>query len=394
MPAPSEKRGRAISWGLFLMAIVVSCALNYFYLRYYYEPPPSPSEAEAPPTSTKPDKVSAVSALGRIEPRDGVLSLGVAVPDRIRRLLVKEGDKIKKNERLAILDSQRMRELELELARTQRKQAEIRLQDITASGEAQMYVEQLRRDNAKELEPLEIKTLESKIAFLKRQRENAERDRDHYVAAGDTIAKQNVEKQELAIRQFETELFATESQLKKLRTSSKLKRSLADAQLKAMQAELKQNQSAISLDQLDTQVKQAEERLKETEVRAPCDGKSLRIFVHEGELVQAQPILQMANVDNMIVVAEVPVSDKPDIHVKSRATITSPVFEKELGGEVYSILDIVGKPQVISQDPLARMDYRVVEVKIKLDENEPAARYIGHQVTVKIKREKRGDGKP
>ena len=90
-------------------------------------------------------------ALGRIEPKDGVLSLGVPVPDRIRRILKNEGDPVSKGEALAVLDSEVMRELERKLAVIQREQAEKRLTAIEENGNAQIHVEQLRRDQIEQL---------------------------------------------------------------------------------------------------------------------------------------------------------------------------------------------------------------------------------------------------
>lgn len=387
MPAPSSKGAGTVLWGsLLLLACVLGFVFGgacvYFYLRDSDATTATGGESlQKNAESTEED----VAALGRIKPKDGILSLSVPVPDRIQRILVNEGEAVKKGDLLVILASEGMRNRDLELARIQRRQAANRLQAITANGEAQIRAERWRRDRTERLEPLEITALENKIAYLKAQKENAEKDRDRYVAAGDIIAKQNLEKQELALRQAETELIATESQLKKLRTSSRLDRRLADAQLEAMKAELKQNQSAISLDLLDTQIKQAEERLKETKIVAPSDGKILRLLAHEGELVQGKPIVQMANLDKMIVLAEVPVSFIPRIQKKDKATITSSsrAFEEQQG-EVYAIGEIVGKPQVASLDPLASVDYRIVEVKILLKQSEPAARYIDHEVNVKI----------
>lgn len=387
MPAPSEKSGGVVHWGSLLFVAAAALATGGFggYFYHDYNSGRTLPNSESSQTNARSGETEGVPALGRIKPKDGILSLSVPAPDRIQRILVVEGQSVKKSDRLVILDSEGMRERELELARIQRRQAEERLHAITANGKAQIHAEQLRRDRAEKLEPLEITALENKIAFLKAQKENAEKDRDRYVAAGDIIAKQNLEKQELALRQAESEWIATESQLKKLRTSSRLDRRVADAQLDAMKAELKQNQSAISLDLLDTQIKQAEERLRETKILAPSDGKILRLLAHEGELVQGKPIVQMANLDKMIVVAEVPISFIPRIQKEDKATITSAsnAFQVQ-EGEVYAIGEIVGKPQVASLDPLASVDYRIVEVKILLKQSEPAARYIDHEVNVKI----------
>ena len=71
-----------------------------------------PSVAAAPPPAAGPDRVS---ALGRLEPKDGVLR--VAGPSDtsvvISRLLVDEGDLIKKGQRIAVLDTAEIHEAEV-----------------------------------------------------------------------------------------------------------------------------------------------------------------------------------------------------------------------------------------------------------------------------------------
>jgi HlyD family secretion protein len=384
MPPPTENHGRAFHWlPLLFGALLVGFALGgagvYYYFPNRAAPPP---DAAAEPTLA----LDKVVALGRIEPRDGILSLGVPTPDRLRRLKVSEGEHVAKRQTLAILDSEAMRELERKLALIQREQAEKRLKAVTASGDAQIRVEELRREQIEQLEPIEIKALRSKIDYLKAREKNAQQNYRRYVAAGDTIAEQDKEKQELAGQQVRTELIATQSQLEKLLKSSELNRHLAGAQLLAARAELKQSQSAISLDLLDMQVSQADERLKETQIHAPSDGKILRIFVHEGELVRGQPILQMANVDHMIVLTEVYETDIERVRIGQKATVTSHIFKDKdaLTGKVVWKAGSVGKARVTPLDPRAAVDNRVVDVKIELDRAQPVADLIGHQVRVEI----------
>jgi HlyD family secretion protein len=385
MPAQSDKGGGAIFWGSLLLAASVGFGLGGFCVYHFYVPRNDTTTADESVASE--EAADTVVARGRIQPRNGILSLGVPTPDRIRQLKVKEGDRVEKDAPLVVLDSEVMRGLEWESAKIQRQQAKARLEAITANGEAQIHVEELRRDQIDKLAPIEIKALRSKIDFLKVQEENAVANYKHMEAAGDTIAAQDKEKQKLAGRQVNSEYIATESQLTKLTTSNALNLRLADAQLLAARAELKQSQSAISLDLLDTQIKEAKERLNETQIHAPTKGKILRLFVHEGELVHGGPILQMADVENMIVLAEVYETDINRVKEKQKATITSRIFQKgknELTGRVFWIASSVGKAQTTPLDPRAAVDNRIVEVKIALDKPGDAAHLIDHQVTVAI----------
>src|SRR5262249_12377294 len=158
----------------------------------------------------------------------------------------------------------------------------------------------------------------------------------------------------------------------KLVKSGELNRTLADAQLQAAKAELKREQSAISLTLLDKQIEQANERLKETELRAPSAGKIQRIMIQEGELVQGQPILQMANTHAMIVRTEVYETDIERVRIDDKATITSHIFKGDdaLTGRVVWKGSSIGKARVIALDPRAAADNRVVDVKVELDQPE------------------------
>jgi len=392
MPAPSEKGGRATSWGALLAAVIIGFALGGLCIHYYFgkQPAGTTSGTTSTQQSTEPDKRGdeIVPALGRIEPMDGVLSLGVATPDRILKMLVKEGQQVKSEAKLVELESETLRDLEEKSVEIERQQAEKRRKAILASGEAQVHVEEVRLQQAERLGKLEIEAQQSKMEFLRVQAANAKRDYERLERIGDTIAEQDKEKQRLLWRQAEEELSTAEKQYKKLQEEQPLDRQLIEARRVAAQAEMERGLSTISLDALKNQTAQAKARREAARVTAPSDGTILRLLAHEGALVQGKPIIQMANLEKMIVVAEVPTSSMPRVHEGDPATITSPVF-KELGfekleGTVYSKRAIVGKPQVTNPDPLAAVDYRIMEVKILLKQSEPAARYIGHEVNVSI----------
>jgi HlyD family secretion protein len=391
MPAPSEKGGRAASWRALVAAILLGFALGglcaYVYLREFTEKPPADNGQNYQNAEPGKEDKDNVSALGRIEPMDGVLLLGVAAPDRILKTLVKEGQDVKSGKKLVELESEKLRDLEAKSITIQRQEAEERLTAMRASGEAQIQVEEVRLKQAKELGPLEIEAQKGKIEFLRAQAANAKRDFERLERLGDTIAEQDKEKQRLLWQQAEEELSAAEKQKKKLLEEQPLNVQMAEARRTAAEAEMERGLSTLSLNSLNNQAEQAKARREAAQVIAPSDGTILRLLAHEGELVQGKPILQMANLDKMIVVAEVPTSSIPRVQKGDPATITSTVFDKlkvKLEGEVYFIRQIVGKPQVTDPNPLAPADYRIMEVKILLKQSKPANEYIGHEVKVSI----------
>lgn len=389
MPAQFESRSRAAVW-FWLTVLAVALVIVqgeiavYWYLHLGEEKKASPSGGAADTGNAA--STAPVSALGHIEPEDGLLSLGVATPDRIKKINVREGDSVAERQELVVLEGKELRDLEYKLAKIQERQAKVRLDALTASGEAQIQVEKLRREQIEKGEAPDRQALESKIKYLEAQKTNAQKDLEHYTAVKDIVAEQTVSKQRLLRDQIDSELDAARKQLTKMRTTQRLSLRLADAQIKAAQAELERGQSSFSRDQLQTQLQLAGERLKATELRAPSKGTILHILAHEGELVGGQPILRMADTKKLIVRAEVYETDIARVKVGDEATMSSRIFagEDALKGKVKWISHTVGKAHEVALDPRAVVDRRVVEVKIELPPNKRAADYIGHQVHVTI----------
>ena len=53
-------------------------------------------------------------------------------------------------------------------------------------------------------------------------------------------------------------------------------------------------------------------------------------------------------------------------------------------GRVTAVSSVVGRNQLNPLDPRALQDRRVIEVTVRLDDPEPAARYVGMEVDVLI----------
>lgn len=119
-------------------------------------------------------------------------------------------------------------------------------------------------------------------------------------------------------------------------------------------------------------------------VRSPIDGQILEIHAREGERVGADGIAELGETSVMYAVAEVYETDIGRIEVGQPARITSPALPRPLAGEVERIGLKIGKQDVLSTDPVADADARVVEVEIRLAEPELAARLTNLRVDVVI----------
>ncbi len=271
------------------------------------------------------DQSSAVVGMGRIEPAAGILDVGAMMGDRLGRLLVEEGAQVKKGALLAELDSRVLRQLELDAARLNVKKAEAA--GLTTDAHRQK---------------IKLLTVGLALARKDQQRINS--------LSKDLISDQERERQALLVQQAETELESAQAALQQLLRANEL--SLEAAQL---------------------ELKLAETKYQKTLVTAPCDGTILKIHSRPGETIGAKPILQMADLRQMVVVAEVYENEICNIRRGQKAFVTSKAFsppyaDKALQGTVARVGQMISTPVLKSVDPFAPADRHVVEVRVQLNE--------------------------
>jgi HlyD family secretion protein len=128
----------------------------------------------------------------------------------------------------------------------------------------------------------------------------------------------------------------------------------------------------------------AEAELELSTVRSPIDGQVLEVHAREGERVGAEGIVELGTTTAMFAVAEVYETDIGRVRIGDPALVRSPAWPRELAGRVERIGLKVGKKDVLSTDPVADADARVVEVEIRLREPELAAALTNLRVEVLI----------
>jgi HlyD family secretion protein len=117
-------------------------------------------------------------------------------------------------------------------------------------------------------------------------------------------------------------------------------------------------------------------------VRSPIDGQVLEIHAREGERVGPDGIAELGDTAAMYAVAEVYETDIGRVHTGQRATIRSPALPHEIAGTVDRIGLKIGKKDILSTDPVADADARVVEVEIRLEEPNLAASLTNLRVEI------------
>jgi HlyD family secretion protein len=122
----------------------------------------------------------------------------------------------------------------------------------------------------------------------------------------------------------------------------------------------------------------AAENLDNMVIVAPIDGTILRIMVRSGERIDPNGLLEMADLTQLDVAAEIYERDIAGIKAGQKATITLTNNEKTYQGVVREIGFQVKGNDLNDTDPLADKDNRVVTVRITLDKDAVTA--LRHQL--------------
>ncbi len=333
-----------------------------------------------------------VVALGRVEPAGGLIEISGIAGDRLASLQVEaEGSPVKKGQPLAYLESRCLRQLEWESAQAALREAQSRFAAEEKSADARILTARLAVRQS-ESRQQDIQVQQIKLELLRANLELATKDRDRLKGLSpDLVSDQQRERQMLVVRQAEAELSTAEALLKKMIRTKELSLKAARADLKAARAGKPQVLTAIPIESLKKNVEMAKILWQRTAIVAPCDGTILKIFIRPGESIGTQPILQMANLQQMVVVAMVYETDVKRVELGQHAVVASRTFkppydQRGLEGKVTRIGRLITTPGLRSIDPFDRVDRHVVEVRIRLDEEgcTQARRLSNLQVDVTI----------
>ena len=331
---------------------------------------------------------TSVVALGRIEPEGEVIRIGGPVGDRISRLEVEEGQEVIANQILAYLESHGERKAERNYAVSQLSEARQTLDAETSYGQSQIQEAQARIEQADRPKALEMEAQRATIRRLEAELNLAQEDlvRFEGLFAEGAIAEQQLDEQSTTTRRVEEELNNAKATFVQLEESRTTDLELANNQLQSAQANLSRAQIQVAVDSAERNLELAEARLERTVIRAPKDGRVLRVLTDSGEAIANDGILDLGNTRQMVVVAEVYETDVSLVEVGQPATINrrNGAFEERLTGKVTEIGWQIFKNDVLDDDPAANADARVVEVTVQLDDSESVEALTNLQVDVRI----------
>jgi HlyD family secretion protein len=284
--------------------------------------------AAAPPTG--------VSALGRLEPEHGIVRIaapslpGVTGGVVVRELRVEVGDDVEAGQVLAMTD----------------------LAAILAAA---------------------VRQAETGLELARRRADTARSSADS------TCVLAVVHEQEAARRaDWETTSVASREEAERARGAAQSSRAACEAAQMAAVAE------AATVAVAEAALTRAWTDRDQAEIRAPFAGRVLRIHARPGAAIGSRGLLELGKVDRMFAVAEVYETDARRITPGQRARVTSPALEGAPSGRVYRVRPRVQRQEEIGTEPAARMDARVIEVEVLLDDAESVAGLSNLQVTVVI----------
>jgi HlyD family secretion protein len=316
-----------------------------------------------------------ITALGRLEPEAEVIKLSAPLAldnDRVAKLLVTEGDRVKAGQVVVILDSRDRLQDAVQQAQEQVRVSNAKLAQVKAGakvGEIQAQREEISRLEAELIG--EIKTQDATIARLQAQVNNArsEYNRHQKLYRDGAIAISTLDSKRLAFETAHEQL--NEAQATQDRTNNTLKAQLAEARANLDRiAEIRPVDVKAAQTEVDSAIaalKKTKTDLAQAYVRAPIASQILKIQTRSGEKIGEEGIVELAQTDRMIAVAEVYQSDIGKVKLGQLAEITGQAFDGIVRGKVYQVGLQVSRQNVFSNQPGENLDRRVVEVKIRLD---------------------------
>lgn len=330
------------------------------------------------PQAGGPDRVI---ALGRIVPTGGVLSLPIPPAVRILSLAVAEGETVDAGQVLATLETAAALAHEVALANELLADGRRQWDAELAAANALVARAKLNVQQIQETETVEDAAFDEKNTALQLSVQQQEKDLQRLEKLSrDVASEQQLEHQKLLIEKATAEWRASVTSSKLSRTQRDFRKKAADADLISATDSQARLTASGEFKPLLARIELAKLRQENATIRAPVSGTILRIFVREGEAGGEKPLLQMANLESLQVVAEVFQTDVPRIAVNETASIRSDVWgDKQLSGTVQPPDAMVSTPELRRLDPLAPADRHVIRVPVALaPESHALARHWLH----------------
>ena len=283
-----------------------------------------------------------VHSLARLEPKSRVIRLSsptAAEGSRIEQLNVVEGDVLQVGQVLAVLDTHDRRRSALREAEARVRVARAKLSQIEAGAK-----------------PGDIAAQKSAVNRSRCILKNAEAELERFrkLAASRTVSESDFEQKKLQVEQAQQNLAQAEAILESL------------CEVRVVDVELQKREIEIAI----ASVERAKAELEATVIKSPISGRVLRIHARPGERVGDKGVMEIGQTDLMYAVAEVYEADVSRIHLGQAARARLSGSAIVVAGVVDEVGLIVGRKDVLNNDPVSDSDARVVEVRVRLTDED------------------------
>jgi HlyD family secretion protein len=301
----------------------------------------STPEAKTAP-ATKDEQQIVVSAPGLVEPATEEFKITSEISGKIQTVSVEEGEHVRRGQVIATLESSeyqaRIRSAEAEV-----KEREAELQRLLNGA----------RSEERQLAKFQLE--EAQVVF--RNSETEMRRREELYQTGD------VSKEELDRAERDYKVAAARAE------QAKQNQALVNAEPRS--DDVSKAQAAINV--ANGQLLEHRALLDKTIIRSPIDGVVLRKHLKPGESVAAgsnAPIVTLGDTAGLRVRVDVDEADIGKIQVGQRAYVSAQAYgDRKFGGRVVRISQMLGKKNIRTEEPTERIDTKILETLIELDEN-------------------------
>lgn len=289
-----------------------------------------------PPT---PYPRNTVHALGRLEPASRILELAPESGNEgatVAEILVQEGDNVRAGTVLAVFDNVIRRQASLAEAQARLDVAIAKLEQVRSGAKA--------GDIAAQKAILALALQQSSVAQKELNRAIELHERK-------ALSAEELDSRQSALDRLKIEQQRAQGSLDSLQEVRE-----TDVRVAAM--EMEAAKAAVNV---------AEADLRSSSLRAPVDGRILRIHTRPGERLDQDGIIEMGDVDHMHAVAEVFEADVALVSIGMTVDVLLDGSGLQLSGTVVDVGHLVARKIVLTNDPVSDTDARVVEVRVALD---------------------------
>jgi ABC exporter DevB family membrane fusion protein len=327
-----------------------------------------------------------VHAQGRVESANEV-EVRTRVVGTLARLLVVEGQHVRVDDIIAVLDDSQQKAL-LQRAEESLLTARERLREsetltVHRQGRSERSVEEAKARVAQcEAQrgrcEAEIKDRSAELMLAQK-----DADRIKTLFAAGAVAARDLDSANARVTSAQARLASAEAEVQAAAAEVESARaSLASAQVGPEPTDVRSARTQVGQAAADVRYQQSV--LRDTVIRAPFAGTVTRKIAEQGQVLsEGEAVCLLAATDRIRVNAEVDETDIGKISIGDPARVTHEAFPgRVFVGEVGRIGALAGQHTVRSEDPTRISDFRVVDVKIEGEF--PATLRVGMTVDVEV----------